>query len=317
MARALAGAAGPAGNGLDDAVLGVLLDGLCQTPTAEVVAAALDDGVADAEACPVEHGEVGAGELALERDREGGQRDLGLVVPGPECRRHEVGERLARARSRLEHRDAALVQGAGDLERHGELAGPGLVAGHEAGEGRLEEGLDLGHVDGLRVAAVGLDHPVVAGAGVVDDDHAHAVVTIAAGQGHVGAARLEAAGRVVVDDDLARPRPLEQGGHGVGRAPAVDAQVGDLALGVGVADGEDLDPAGISDGVPQDGSGGGGEAHHRLLSRRDQGWTGVPGRGASRPALRVVGSRRECASGGPTGRARTSSRCSRRPCGGC
>ena len=99
---------------------------------AGVVGAPLEQG--DLESCGVlaEHrdglGDVGVDELSLQVAGGGGDHDRGVVLPGPEDGRHQVGEGLADAGAGLDHQVLAGVERGGDGAAHVDLSGALLVA---------------------------------------------------------------------------------------------------------------------------------------------------------------------------------------------
>ena len=103
---------------------------------AEVVRAALEHGRAEVPRVVAKYlrgaREVLGDQLALEVARVGGEDDGRVVRVAPEDGRHEVGERLAHARARLDHEVLAIVERAHHGAEHVELAGTRLVPFHAA-----------------------------------------------------------------------------------------------------------------------------------------------------------------------------------------
>ena len=88
----------------------------------EVVLPSLEDRVVDPGAeQPGDGGQLAVGELLLEVDGVGRDHRAPAGAPRPEGERHQVGERLARARPRLDEEAAGALQGLGDGARHLQL----------------------------------------------------------------------------------------------------------------------------------------------------------------------------------------------------
>ena len=105
-------------------------------PEAEVVGAALEKRHLEARGVFAECREgfryVAVDELALEVARRGRDDDGRVVDACPVDSRYKVGERLADARTRLDHEVLARIEGAGYRLQHVHLAATLLVAGHRA-----------------------------------------------------------------------------------------------------------------------------------------------------------------------------------------
>ena len=98
----------------------------------DIVGAPLEQGDLEGGCVIAEHrdgpGDVGVDELSLQVAGGGGDHDRGVVLPGPEDGRHQVGKGLADAGARLDHQVLAGVERGGDGAAHVDLSGALLVA---------------------------------------------------------------------------------------------------------------------------------------------------------------------------------------------
>ena len=179
--------------------------------------------------------QVLADQLLLEVDGVGADDRALAVGARPGQRRHQVGERLADARARLEQEDAAVVVAVGDVGGHVPLGGPVLIlAEHRRHGAVLAEGVyHVERVDahgGLRVR--NLDDHVQLGGLVVDDAEADAAVVQPRRDVEVGARGLQPAARMVVQQHLAALGGAGEREHRIHRAPGHGPGAGDHAVAV-------------------------------------------------------------------------------------
>ena len=102
-------------------------------------------------------------QLGLEVPRRGGDDDGGVIRPRPEDRGHEIRERFADARPRLDHQVLARVERADDGAGHVNLAGTFLVAGHRPERAALAEMLSRGLDIKLRAVLMRRKMPLTRG----------------------------------------------------------------------------------------------------------------------------------------------------------
>ena len=92
-------------------------------------------------------GDIRIDELGLEVARRRGDDNGRIVRPRPEDRGDKIRERLADARSRLDHQVLTFVEGADNRAGHVDLPGTFLVAGHRSERPTLPKvqcrGLDI------------------------------------------------------------------------------------------------------------------------------------------------------------------------------
>ncbi len=218
---------------------------LIQSRQAQVVPPPLEqregDGPVSRRERPGEDRQILADELLLQVDRVRGDNGALAVGARPLERGHEVGERLAHARPRLEQRDAAVVVDVRRVGRHIALAGAILEgrAAQRAGDGAClrEEIRDGDRVEARHAARPrALDHHIEGRHGIVDDAEPHATVVQARRDGEVGAGGIEHAAGVIVQQHIAALGDAGEGEHGVHRAARHDARLGDHPVRVGADD---------------------------------------------------------------------------------
>ena len=113
----------------------LLVEGLAQPRSAEIIAAALDeDGLRLLLEELLDYRDVLVDELLLKVYRRRGDDDALLVLDRPGEGGHEVGEGFADSGAGLGREDAPVVEGARHVARQANLAFPRLVAGDEVRE---------------------------------------------------------------------------------------------------------------------------------------------------------------------------------------
>ena len=194
----------------------------------------------------------------------------------PSQRRHEVAERLADSRARLEQPDPADGVDARDRRSHGALTLTVLVPGMLLRDRPIRTEI-VRHrswiEERMRVGARNLDDDVEPLRVVVDDAEANAVVVHPYRDVVVGARGLEQPRGMVVHEHLTAPRETGQGQHAFDVATRDGACRRDQPLVVERADEAHLVAAGHAYGRAHRRRGG---AAQTIGGRRFRGWNGHP-----------------------------------------